>query len=105
MIKKLFPLVALVTLLTACGLVDSVKEANAQSELVAERLEKDLGAKPLISWNVNNGKLTNVNVIFKSTDVGSRRYDELEPVVRKAVEDGFKRKPSTLLISVQSSSP
>lgn len=105
MFAKLFSLVALAISLSACNVVGSFNETNAQSEAVATRLEKEVGAKPQIAWHINNSTLTNVNVIFESKDVGGRSYNDLEPVVRKAVEVGFNKKPSMLLISVKSSSP
>jgi hypothetical protein len=59
----------------------------------------------MVGWNVHNNDLSSVNVIFDSESVGHLTISELQPVVQRAVETGFKRQPRQLLISVQIVAP
>ena len=91
--------------LGGCGFAESFQETQAQSETVAAQLEKELGFKPMVGWNIRNNNLANVNVVFESRHVENVTIGQLTPAVRRAVDAGFKRQPQQLLISVQVGSP
>ncbi|MCW0451355.1 hypothetical protein [Xanthomonas sacchari] len=51
--------------LTACGAVDTVKNAYAHSREVAADLEKSVGSKPAVGFDWANGSLVQVTVNFQ----------------------------------------
>ena len=87
--------------LSACNVAESFKETQAQSDTVAVQLEKALGAKPMVGWNIHNNDLASVNVVFESEQVSHMTIAQLQPVVQRAVAAGFKKQPRLLLIGVQ----
>lgn len=88
---------AVAWLLSACDVVSSVKDGLAQSEQAAEAIEKQVGSKPQVGFQYNNGTLTSVTVIF--TRAPSMPLPELEKVARKEVQSAFKAEPNNLVIS------
>jgi hypothetical protein len=99
--RRIAPLAISTVLLVGCGFVKSMVATQKQANLVADALEKQLGSRPFVAWNVQNDTLARVDVIFKGSDVGKMTVAELEPVVRNAVARGFTKQPQQLLISVQ----
>jgi hypothetical protein len=88
-------------LLSACDFVESIKETQAQADAAAALLEKDFGTKPFMGWNVHNGTLTNVNVIFEGSKVAALPVSELETKARRAVVASFKQAPKQLVVSAR----
>jgi hypothetical protein len=85
--------------LFGCGLVQDMPEVQRTSDAMAVSLEKELGTKPSVAWNIRNGTLTNVNVTFPLEGVSKLPVGELEAKVRAAVES-FDRPPEQLMVSV-----
>lgn len=92
---------AAAVLLAACNFVESMKETHAQAEAAAELLEKEMGTRPFMGWNIHNGTLTNVNVVFEGPKVAALPVSELEAKVRRAVAASFKQQPKQLLVSAR----
>lgn len=90
-----------VVLLGSCNVVESFTEVQSQAEAAATVLEKELGTKPAVGWNIHNAVLTNVNVIFDVTKVSQLSVGELEARVQKAVAGNFKLQPKQLIVGVQ----
>lgn len=88
-------------LIGACNFVESMKETHAQAEAAAAALEKEMGTRPFMGWNVHNGTLTNLNVIFEGSKVAALPVSELEAKVRRAVAASFKQQPKQLLVSAR----
>ena len=88
-------------LLGACDFVETFQEVQAQAEAAATILEKDVGTRPFMGWNVNNGKFTSLNVVFDGTKVAAMSVRELESKVRKAVSSSFKEQPQQLMVSAR----
>ena len=86
-------------LLSACNFVESFKEVQSQADAAATLLEKDLGTKPFMGWNVHNGTFTNLNVVFDGSKVQALSVRDLESRVRKAVSASFKEQPKQLMVS------
>jgi hypothetical protein len=100
-LSKFIAVVVTAQLLVACNFAASLGEAQASAEAVANALEKDIGSKPFVGWNVHNGKLVNVNVVFDGAKVSARTVRDLETVTRAAVGAHFKEQPSQLMVSVR----
>lgn len=88
-------------LLGACDFVETFREVQSQAEAAAAMLEKDVGTRPSMGWNINNGKFTNLNVVFDGTKVAAMSVRELEAKVRKAVGSSFKEQPQQLRVSAR----
>ena len=93
--------VVALALLSACGFVEGIKETQAQADAVAAALEKDVGTKPVLGWNIHNNVLMNVSVIFDGSKVAALSVSELGAKVRRAVSTGFKQQPRELILSVR----
>lgn len=98
---RFLAIVATALFLGACDFVETFKEVQSQAEAAATMLEKDVGTRPFIGWNVNNGKFTNLNVVFDGTKVAALSVRELESKVRKAVSASFKEQPQQLMVSAR----
>jgi hypothetical protein len=94
-------ILAAALLLGACNVVESLTEMKSQADAAAVLLEKDVGTKPLMGWNIHNGKFTNLNVTFDGSKVAALSVRELELKVRKAVGSTFKEQPRELLVSAR----
>jgi hypothetical protein len=92
---------ALALLLSACNVVESLKEVQSQADAAAVLLEKDVGTKPLMEWNVRNGTFANLNVVFDGPKVRALSVQDLESRVRKAVSVSFKEQPKQLVVSAR----
>lgn len=98
---RLFIAVVATLFVGACNVAESMKETQAQAEAAATLLEKEVGTKPLMGWNVHNGTLTNVNVIFDGSKVAALPVSELESKVKRAIAANFKQQPKQLMISAR----
>jgi hypothetical protein len=94
--------IASMLLLVGCGVVGDFTETQKQAEATAVALEKEFGAKPFVGWNINNGTLTNVNVVFPVATVSTLTVADLESRTRRVVVQEFKQKPKQLMVAVTS---
>jgi hypothetical protein len=89
--------VALSLALCGCDMVSSVKDGLAQSEEAAVAIEKQVGVKPQVGFNYNNGSFTAATVQFSSMPAAN--LQEVEKVSRSAVIAAFKNEPENLVVS------
>lgn len=97
MMRKLAAMAALAMSLAACDMVSAVKEGLAQSEATAAAIEKQVGVKPEVGFNFQNGAFTAATIQFPS--VPSASLPEVEKISRKAVRAAFKKEPERLVVS------
>ena len=64
--------------LFGCGMVQDMVNVEKNSDAIAVALEKELGAKPLVGWNIQNGTVTNMSVTFPLEAVSKIPVGELE---------------------------
>ena len=83
--------------LAACDMVGQVKDGLAHSTAASESIAKQVGKKPEIGFNYNNGSFSQATVQFD--DAPAMPLPELEKVVRAAVVTEFKEEPSLLVIA------
>ena len=86
--------------LFGCGLVQDMANVQKNSDAIAAALEKELGSKPLVGWNIENGTVTNVSVTFPLESVSKIPVGELETKVRASVLKNFEKPPGQLVVSV-----
>jgi hypothetical protein len=92
-------IVIMVLSFTNCGLVESFKETQTQSNTASEQLEKELEKKPSIYLEINNTILTEVNVAFRSGELTNLTVGKIESKVRNAVLSNFKKQPNQITFS------
>ena len=85
------------SLVCGCDAVSFVKDSIAHSNEAAAEIQKQVGVKPEIGFNYNNGTFTSVTVKFPTVPPGD--VTELEKVVRAAVVQAFKQEPNELVVS------
>ena len=96
-------LLAFVLSVGACGLASDMADAQKNADAVALGLERELGVKPLIGWNIHNGTLRHVNVSFPVESVAKMNVGDLDAKVRAAVNRGFEKPPEQVVVSTVSS--
>jgi len=97
--SRLAPLLLCAAIGAGCGVVADLAESQKKSEEFAVALEKELGVKPFVGWNINNGTLTNVNVNFPLEGVARLAAGELHAKVRTVVSRHFGKAPEQLIVS------
>ena len=97
--RKIVLSLACAATLASCGMVSDIAETQKKSEAIALALEKELGAKPLVGWNIHNERLTNVQVSFPLESVARLEVGALEARVRAVVTRSFDKPPEQLVVS------
>ncbi|MDQ1094348.1 hypothetical protein QE400_003761 [Xanthomonas sacchari] len=82
--------------LTACGAVDTVKNAYAHSQDVAADLEKSVGSKPAVGFNWANGSLVQVTVNFQG--VPHRPLEQIVQLSKASVATRFEQAPGNVVV-------
>jgi hypothetical protein len=85
--------------LLGCGLASDMAETQKRAEAVAIALEKEVGVKPFVGWNIHNGKLTNVNISFPLEGVGKLTAAELHAKATAAASANFDKAPEQLVVA------
>ena len=97
MLRKLLLIALLAHLVSGCDVASTIKESMAQSNAAAAAIEKQVGVKPEVGFNYQNGALVTVTVQFSSALPIS--IEDLEKVSHAAVLDAFKNEPANLVLS------
>lgn len=84
-------------LLGGCDSFSTLKDGFAQSQAVADDLEKSVGAKPLVGFNWNNGTLLSVSVTFDGIP-GQRSANEIADLSRVAIKKQFQQEPRQIVL-------
>jgi uncharacterized protein YceK len=87
-------------LLGGCNAVSDMKGAFEKQESVQKVIKEKYGLQSQIGWNMNNGVLTQVTVIFDAREVRDKKVSELEAVAQDAVTSSFKSSPQTINIQI-----
>ncbi|WP_152237989.1 hypothetical protein [Xanthomonas sp. LMG 12460] len=83
--------------LTACGAVDTMKNAYAHSQEVAADLEKSVGSKPMVGFNWANGSLVQVTVNFQG--VPHKPLDQIVQLSKDSVATRFEQAPGNVVVT------
>jgi hypothetical protein len=97
---KILPILLLLMILAACGVGDSFTEMQQQTALASEALLKEVGSRPQIGWNIYNGTLANVTVVFPDDKVSQLSISELSAKVQLALANNLKEQPQQIVLSV-----
>ncbi|KMM76328.1 hypothetical protein ACP93_07395 [Xanthomonas sp. NCPPB 1128] len=82
--------------LTACGAVDTMKNAYAHSQEVAADLEKSVGSKPMVGFNWANGSLVQVTVNFQG--VPHKPLEQIVQLSKDSVATRFEQAPGNVVV-------
>ncbi|MCC4590883.1 hypothetical protein LL974_06995 [Xanthomonas campestris pv. cannae] len=95
--KLRFLCVPVLLALTACGAVDTVKNAYAHSQEVAADLEKSVGSKPAVGFNWANGSLVQVTVNFQG--VPHKPLAQIVQLSKDSVATRFEQAPGNVVVT------
>ena len=72
----------------------------AKQGMVQEAIKEKYGLNSQVGWNMHNGVLTQVTVVFSADEVRDRRVSELVAVVQEAVSEAFESTPKALNVQI-----
>ncbi len=99
--RNLAPVILAVSLLLAgCSAVSDMKGMFEKQGLVQKTIKEKYGLQTQVGWNMNNGVLTQVSVVFDEGEVREKKVSELEAVAKDAIESSFKSRPRTINIQI-----
>ncbi len=87
-------------LLFGCGAVSDMKDMFAKQGLVQEAIKENYGLQSQVGWNMHNGILKHVTVVFFADEVRDKKVSELEVVVQEAVHGAFESTPQVLNLQI-----
>ncbi len=73
--------------LPGCQVIETFQEFIKQSEAASTAIENQIGSRPLIGWNMENGRLTEVNVYFDNLVDKDITVAQIEQVVNTAIRE------------------
>jgi major membrane immunogen (membrane-anchored lipoprotein) len=89
-------------LLVGCGLVEDMKGMLEKAQLVSKAIKDKHGWDTQVGWNVNNGRLTQVTVVFKSSEVKEQKVAALEAAAAEAIGRAFASRPEVIYVQIAS---
>ena len=99
--RAILGLLAGVALLSGCGFED-MKGGFEKSQLVAKAIKDKHGWNTQVGWNIHNGKLTHVTVVFQSSEVREQKVEVLESAAAEAIGKAFASKPEQIFVQIAS---
>jgi hypothetical protein len=84
--------------LTACSVIDDVKEAFKQANAIESDLEESTGVRPQVGFNWSNGQLVSVTVQYPQL-VETKSLSDLAEAARAAIGREFKEAPGNLVLA------
>jgi hypothetical protein len=88
-----------VMLVSGCGIVEGMTETKGKTDKVAIQIEKDLGVKPFIGFNIHNGSLKQLTVNFGKDLDEKISIEEVGNTVSKAIANSLDDKPENTVIT------
>ncbi len=101
MYKSAF-LILVMFLVSGCDAVSDMKGAFNKSTEVQENILKEAGLEVQIGFNISNGVLAQVTVMFRADQVGERSINDLQKIALKGVASSFESTPRMLNVTVMS---
>ncbi|KAB8314248.1 hypothetical protein SD81_038780 [Tolypothrix campylonemoides VB511288] len=81
-----------------CGMVESAHDAIRDAEAVSGDLERATGVRPQVGFQWNNGRYTNVTVVYEGIPAGHHAQD-IATIARRAVALRFGEAPEQITLS------
>jgi len=87
-------------LLAGCDAVEDMKGMFEKQELIEKAIKGTYGWDAQVGWNIHNGVLTQVSVVFDAEQVREEKVSTLERAALEAVARSFKSTPKAVFIQV-----
>jgi len=99
--RLIFAIVLSLSLLFfGCNAVNDMKDMFAKQGLIQEAIKENYGLQSQVGWNMHNGVLKQVTVIFFADEVRDKKVSELEVVAQEAVYGAFESTPRVLNVQI-----
>lgn len=95
-ITKLYVLIIALFILTGCNPVEIFEEMTEKQDEFSNLSQARLGVKAVVGWNIQNGSLNSVNVVYPEGSLGDMKVSELEEITKEMVFSVFKEKPNII---------
>ena len=95
---RLIAILAVAVGVAGCDMIKSATNAFKYAEAAATELEAATGVKPVVGFNWNNGRLTDVTVTYPHLLEG-KPLRELSETVRATVAKEFNQEPGRIVLS------
>ena len=87
-------------LFLGCNAVSDMKDMFGKQGLVQETIKEKYGLQSQVGWNMHNGVLTHVTIVFSADEVRDKRVSELEVIAQEAVSGAFESTPQVLKVQI-----
>jgi hypothetical protein len=94
-------LLVIACLLWSCSLPAQMREMNEDAEKTKAAIEAEFGGEVGLSWNITNGKITRIAVVFTKLPTGqSGITSEMKSRIQEIVEANFRRPVPKISVSM-----
>ncbi len=93
---------SLAILVTGCGAFEDMAGFAEKQALVQKAIKDKYGWETMVGWNMHNGTLTQVTVMFNADQVRSETIANLEQAAQSGVASAFQSKPKVIYVQVAS---
>ena len=97
--KAIFPLL-IALFLVGCDAMQDLQEFGEKQAKVQSFIKDEYGLESQVGWNIHNGVLTQVTVIFYAEEVREKTVATLEEIALKAVSHSFSAEPQAIFIQI-----
>ena len=89
-------------MLLGCDDIDDMKGMFEKQEIVQSAIKEKYGWQTQVGFNMNNGILTQVTVIFDANEVRNEKVSKLEVITKDVISTSFKSTPRAIYIQISS---
>ena len=100
--RSLILALSLAMLVTACSAFEDMASFTEKQALVQKAIKDKYGWETMVGWNMHNGTLTQVTVMFNADQVRGETIANLEQAAQVGVASAFQSKPQVIYVQVAS---
>ena len=89
-------------MLLACDAIDDMKGMFEKQEIIQSAIKEKYGLQSQVGFNMHNGILTQVTIIFDANEVRDEKVSKLEAIAKDVISTSFKSKPKAIYIQISS---
>ncbi len=87
-------------MLVSCDAIDDMKGMFEKQEIVQSFIKEKYGWQTQVGFNMNNGVLTQVTVVFDANEVRNEKVSKLETITKDVISTSFKSTPRAIFIQI-----
>lgn len=99
-ISKVLFSALLIILLTSCSPFEAFEDMSNKQEAFNEISFKNFGSKANISWNITNGALTSLTVVYPANTLNDVALKTLEKEVKQLVKSVYGDESYTIILAI-----